>query len=587
MNKKGFAITTESIVMIGAVLLFVFLMIWVFRGGLDNFKNGIFCTGYEMSCQTTCEGDYPAEVRTAVLGCFGAGKRCCTTGEADSEEPGSGGTGGDNVAPEYGQAYVSMASSTGSIFESGRTITIVPEKAPLLTFTGSVQKDAGHNWKAQVLVQDSLGNELNDPFVDTSPARIETTINNNLNQRNPNFAIQLPRLTPKPQFMGERLKLTITVYPHGAGATDLQTSIAKYGQSAVKTYVMYVDVKPALRYAGLTTQWSQTKDIVAACEYVDCQNIYFKILDIPKEENVPGACDKALPSLTALSQLNKIETLKEAAQYCVYHNGVMQNVCEKTLNDCLDRLDEQEDADYSPAFNAIMGMLDEGLIDDAEFISAATQFSEAQSQASGSICLRTEPDRRPGTTGELYKAETFTPASRTGGRANFELDMPFMANNYLCVYGAEVDENNKLTWYSSGEPQLIRIDRNPPVASIRFEPFKLRLTFTCDDREGVDGAEESGCKEDAYWISYINQLENFVPALAGGKKQNAVAWCPPYQNTYGYSFTSKSRMQYNMNELRVMCLRVEDNAGNAGVAMATVYNGYDMLAGALRSYLQS
>ena len=103
------------------------------------------------------------------------------------------------------------------------------------------------------------------------------------------------------------------------------------------------------------------------------------------------------------------------------------------------------------------------------------------------------------------------------------------------------------------------------------------MTFACED-------DLSGCKE-GYWTAYVSEITKFFPALMSKGGQNAAAWCPSYKTSAGYRIQTSREVVYRSNEVRVLCLRVEDNAGNAGISKVTVYNSYQMMAEILKEAL--
>jgi hypothetical protein len=159
-------------------------------------------------------------------------------------------------------------------------------------------------------------------------------------------------------------------------------------------------------------------------------------------------------------------------------------------------------------------------------------------------------------------------------RATIYLDRNFMSEQYLCVYGQDLRDETR--FYTAGRPQLIKIDTVPPTANIQFAPLTRKLTFSCTD-------DKSGCKQ-TYWIQYISDITKFLPALMNGGGQSAAVWCPSYATANNWRLETKREVVYTANEVRVLCLRVEDNAGNAGVTKSMVYNGYDLLQTLITEY---
>jgi hypothetical protein len=136
------------------------------------------------------------------------------------------------------------------------------------------------------------------------------------------------------------------------------------------------------------------------------------------------------------------------------------------------------------------------------------------------------------------------------------------------------DASNRV--YQSDRAYPLTIDTMPPTSKVKFSPVTGKVSFYCTD-------DDSGCKT-TFGVGYVGDIQRFFPALFGNS-QSASRWCPT--NPGVYSFQTNSEMNYNMqnNELRVLCLRTEDQAGNSAVSMTTVFNMYDTLAKSLALYM--
>ncbi len=334
------------------------------------------------------------------------------------------------------------------------------------------------------------------------------------------------------------------------------------------TYTLKFRISSPVKYAGLSQTWTKRKEVTAACESpVTCSDILFQTVPKPASNTVPSCPVDIDPA--------KATELK--TQYCVVKDGEMlYNTCKESLNLCTQGLLSMNDVEYSGLHTALLAAVNKGLIQD----NFALQFATAQGEKSTYSCIKstTQVEARTAGSGTLYRV----PVDPTTGRATFTLEHKSFEGAHVCIYGR--DKTDPSTVYAGKGPVKVALDVTPPIAHLEFKPGSLQLRFGCTD-QAEDGAADpelvSGCK-DTFGTAYISQTAPFLASLVSkDTPQNAAAWCPPYANAGGYGFEARSITQYTGNEVRVMCLRVEDKAGNAGVAMTTVYNTYDILLNAL------
>lgn len=334
-------------------------------------------------------------------------------------------------------------------------------------------------------------------------------------------------------------------------------------------FTIFLNVKPAVRYGGLTQKWEQRKTISAVCESpVSCKNVYFRIT----QSGSLGAGEMGPPTppscpLPTPDELKTVKTLEQSRKWCVLDENGKSQVCLPTQNDCIAALGVSNDEQYTAAFQLFKKELEKG--------SLPPELAVLWNQQEGRVSRRScQPDMTLTTEGDgglrLFKAEQPDPAV---DRWSFTLDMPYMQNQYLCVYGQDKFVDG--TFYPAGDPQQIRIDKTPPMPRVEFKPMSLTLQFYCEDTA-------SGCDDTKRSIGYISDIQKFFPALFSGSPQSAAQWCP------GASFKVEQRQQmlYTDEALRVLCVRATDNAGNTGYAMVTVYNTYQAAAALLSKYAQ-
>ncbi len=362
------------------------------------------------------------------------------------------------------------------------------------------------------------------------------------------------KLKQVPTLIDEPLKYTLTI-------SDPKTN------TPVDTYTLNIKMTTPVRYAGVTQQWSKRKEITAACDSpVTCDRILFRV----QKSDVPmTACD-------TVSTAELIGAKELQVSYCLVKDGKIQTSCGKTYDACTQLMFSQTNTEYAGLQQTLMAGVRQGLIPP----DVASQFSTVQGQTSTYSCIKTVDTAN---SNGVY----FVPTDPTTGRASFTLEHQAFENGNLCIYGH--DKTTPLTstgsaqpiYYTGKGPVKLMLDVTPPTAILDFRPGSLQLRYGCTDNEGG-----SGCKE-GFGIAYIAQVAQFLRAIAAkDTPQNAAAWCPAYGTAAGYRAETRPITQYNDNEVRVLCLRVEDQAGNAGVAMATVYNAYDLAVQALALALQ-
>lgn len=341
--------------------------------------------------------------------------------------------------------------------------------------------------------------------------------------------------------------------------------------------------KPAVRYGGLTQEWSRAKTITALCvDPMKCENIYYMIVadDTSLPEGMQGPpVQFTCPDLSLKEEEICINgwngekgcyaPVEITPQHCVMNENQQTLNCYPTNEECVSQgLAQYIHDDYSIAHTALMEGIEEGLIPE----NVAVFFQQTESSTSSISCQPSLPIDLGEDDRGLYRPFK---ATQSGETWRFTLDMPYMTGQHLCVYGQDSFDENK--FYPAGDPQKIRIDRIAPHGTVDFKPATLRLQFTCDD-------EHSGC-EDYYGISYVSELGSFLRALVNQKNpQSASLWCPGFNTGRNYAPETRQQTVYPYNELRVLCLRVVDRAGNSAVSMTTVYNAYNMLAAALAKY---
>lgn len=551
--RRGTAMTMEFIVIAAVVLVLLIVLLFIQRKGTTGFID-----------EWTCSEEANSGLRQMpkAVGCAPgqglepypkgflkkAGYDCC---KLTNFEGGGGDFGGAGASATYG----ATDAKTGKAIVEGQTVQIYATGV-----AGSVAKEFDIDGEV-TCAKDGKGKTIPCTFELTETVMTRAGIDvmsqvlgsgapDTLTPDNKGVAELKANLEFKqiPELIDEPLIYTLTV-------KDSQSKMV------IDTYTLNIKMTTPVRYAGVTQQWSKRKEIVAACEKpVTCDQILFRVT------KTATACDPSqIPA-----QVTELKT-----SYCVVKDGVLQNQCKPTASECSQLIFAETNTEYSGVHQTLMAGVREGLIP----ADVASQFSTVQGQTSTYQCIKTVENP---SDASFYSI----PTDPTTGRATFTLEHQAFENGQLCIYGRDkvVGPSKSPTYYAGKGPVRLMLDVTPPTANLDFRPGSLQLHFGCTDNAPGQPVL-SGCKE-AFGVAYIAQTGQFLRALAAkDTPQNAAAWCPPYATSGGYRIETRPITQYTDNEIRVLCLRVEDQAGNAGVAMATVYNAYDLAVQALAAAL--
>lgn len=530
MDRRG-DLTWDTIGKAVMTLLAIALLAWLVLLVAGGTKKSLVCTENEGYVCRSIIGGCEDDEEWSMLSPLGCGARIC----CGPKDEGGGGPGTGNQ--EYIPAMTLKAANADTKRElvPGQSVVVLPGEQARIEFSGTTPKCDGCVWdwdwtlSTRTASIASKAQPGSPPYV-AFPADFTITSDKDVEKAFESGAVvfNVPQA-----YSEETLTFTLIVTPTRGGEAAGQT----------RTYTLHFKVTPAIRYSGLSQAWSQQKPIIAACERnVKCSGIYYEIVADP------ASCDAGAAS--RFSDARNITT-----QYCAVRGAERQG-CYPTVRECLDATDRLT-PQSNTATEAIKAAVKSGLLTDAEVL----QLLQAQPADSSYTCIA-DVKSVADWQGVIFRPDTFDPETQ---RATFLLDKPFMTNQYLCVYGQ--DAHNPLRSFVAGPPRQIRIDRTPPVAKVEFRPSTLMLRFECQDGE-------SGCRQ-AFGTAYIGDITKYFPALLGGRGQSAEVWCPAYRSAGGYVLETRPEVRYSGDAVRVLCLRVEDNAGNAGVAMTTVFNAYD------------
>jgi hypothetical protein len=582
MNRQGELTVGFLIVVALGLLVFVMGAYWIYTAN-TGLRQAVSCGG-GASCKSSCgEGEtqiYP------FLSCSATAPACCKGPDAG----GQGGTGGTGVKPSQVSLSAIASPTVRMAYQSGQNVQrettllygmdeTVHSVSGVLTYhidaaacnaDGSRKSDAPptsvckNDWKARIVLEGPLHEVIYDQEMGIFDGREARASGSNTNvlsvgltqsqlSTNKDLAKSTFNFTITPEndelvryFKNQRLHLIAYVYPQTWGSRpDLRKQIDTYLQ-----------MKDPLTITGLTPQWAKRKDITAKCvSPLTCKGMVFRVTST--------TCTELPPKTPESLQTPQV-------RYVLYDNGEPAGVY-TTEDECRAHYQSgQETTDYINRVQDVAKIFNTVGYKQEDLQRATDLFASSQNKVETPICDQVpyvpnlEPDK-------FYTVPTFNPSTQTG---TFSLDKGSLAGKRLCVWGIDGVNNP----YGVAPEQPIMIDLKPPVVTAKYDPWKLKVTLSCDDKLVTNDASlgSSGCKS-IFGISYVSEIEYFFSALGKGP-QNAAQYCPPYKTSGSYSPESRHEFIYNANEVRVMCVRAEDNAGNAAVTMITVYNGYDLLA---------
>jgi hypothetical protein len=562
MARRGIAgpalIELTLVVLIIAVLAIIFIM------SKTSFVDAFYCTQDtdELRCESKVTGCAAGQepYYFGYLGC-GKGRMCCkvlpVTGPDGKPITANGGNQQEGSLAEVLKlppTEIRVADpTTKSTISRGSSLTLYPDEERKLDITVDIPtcKDC-LRWDVEEIYALSSGTRLN---TGAQVIKVDNKPDSEQKIRDALKPIDKTYLTG--QYIGQTITYTVVITP-------IQLVDKKEVKGTSQVFTMKFKVTSPIKVVGLTSNWEQKKTVTVSCTSdVKCSNITYIIqtdgVSCPPATAVDFSKAKSLPS-----------------KYCRVENGKLTQQCFDAFNSCTGVLDEQGDPAALQTQFAIQAAIRNGLI--KQNYGLFDQFAQ-QEPTSSSYSCQIETGVDDGTY--LSNPNDVRPIGATFDISRqvgvITLDRNFMSDRYACFYAQDAFVVSKR--YVAGAPQQIKIDTIPPVAKIVWRPSTLQLGFACED-------DRSGCKE-YFWTSYVSDIAKFFPALMSKGGHNAALWCPAYKTSAGWRLQGKSEVLYNGNEVRVLCLRVEDNAGNAGVTKATIYNAYDAFAQILAAHMNS
>jgi hypothetical protein len=349
------------------------------------------------------------------------------------------------------------------------------------------------------------------------------------------------------EYVGQKIHLIITIEP------EIDDPARK--KTASYTFI----VETPLKMSGATTKWERQKTLTFTCDEskgARCDSFVYHV----RTGNATCSEDSIKTSTVA-----KPLVTTKVNWYITQRGKKMTQTAYATEAECLKAKDGGAQ-DYIPAIQAILTAAGQGPLSS----SLATQYGALQTEANKLKCTQsTDIVDTTINPANVYAPDSFTKEGPVA-TAKFIINQQLVEDPHLCGYFIAKDTTTgTVQKYTFNKvPQKLYIDTIPPEATITFDALRLKILFECTD-------SGSGCKNNV-GVAYISDVVSYLSALAD-RGQNADAWCPPPTSTR-YVTELRTEVPYTSNEVRVLCMRATDNAGNTNLAIQTVYNGYDLLA---------
>lgn len=173
------------------------------------------------------------------------------------------------------------------------------------------------------------------------------------------------------------------------------------------------------------------------------------------------------------------------------------------------------------------------------------------------------------------------------GRWLWTVDDEQYNGRYLCVFAESNDEQLASVGLWQGEPTRFAIDATEPQLGLKYNSWEQELAMFCKDT-GSDSEYVSGCKSQPYSYTYITDPLKFLTYVgSGGLLKNTFNECPePEKSQYVPWRRDESVMPFRGGDVRVICVKAEDAAGNHVVESKLIYSSMEMLAMLLQQYAQ-
>ncbi|MBR9692860.1 hypothetical protein GOV07_02905, partial [Candidatus Woesearchaeota archaeon] len=175
----------------------------------------------------------------------------------------------------------------------------------------------------------------------------------------------------------------------------------------------------------------------------------------------------------------------------------------------------------------------------------------------------------------------------TSAMWRFSIDTESHNGEYLCVKAGTDNEDEDI--YSLGLhqnlPTKVAIDATAPELTARYDPIQGKMNMDCTDV----GDYKSGCAHRPFSYSYVvNPLQFAGSILTVGLLNAEWSGCPDGETGHYVTWNGAGgEMPYLSQDVRVMCIKATDNAGNYVVKSRLVYGSAEVLGGFLLAYARN
>ena len=409
------------------------------------------------------------------------------------------------------------------------------------------------------------------------------------------------------------------------------------------TYTLKFRITSPVKYAGLSPTWSRRKEVTAACESpVACSDILFRTVEKPapgiasscpldvepssakeikttycvvKDGQLTDTCGASLNACTqALLSLNDVE-------YSGLHTALLTAVERGIIQDsfALQFANAQGAKSTYSCIKNTGTITGSGVTADngaalyrvpVDPTTGRAMFTLEHKSFEGKyLCLygrdKTDPNTVYAAKGPVKLALDVTPPTAHLEFKPGSLQLRFGCTDQPDGGSADPDlvsgckDTFGTAYISQTAPFLTALvsQNTPQNAAAWCPPYTnagaYRTEYQSITQPTISGTQSQGCVNECSPTS--RRCFSAVSEQYCGNYDSDTCsdWspaqkCPSGQCANGACVGSSSAAEgrqmttkYTGNEIRVLCLRVEDNAGNAGVAMTTVYNTYDLLLNAL------
>lgn len=188
----------------------------------------------------------------------------------------------------------------------------------------------------------------------------------------------------------------------------------------------------------------------------------------------------------------------------------------------------------------------------------------------------------------ILEGEYENPEKRTGDYTSAEAKYN---DKFLCMRSYFTDHWEYSLGLWRNAPNTILIDDTPPELKVGFDSFKGIINMQCEDQLNPDHSKDvaerykSGCADKPFSYAYINDPLLFATNIVTGGNSGyylgeAFRGCPPLDEDrlWNTASTELGKMEYRSHDVRVICVRATDNAGNHVVKSRLLFPAQEAVA---------